>query len=60
MHVSSFLISSFNATHLSLTEHLEAVLTDELQQLAVREAEELVFFGHLGQRDATVHNSVVR
>ena len=37
-----------NATHLRLTEHLQTVLTDELQQLAVREAEELVFFGHLG------------
>ena len=40
-----------NVTHLGLTEHLQTVLTDELQQLAVRQAEELIFFGHLG------HNS---
>lgn len=36
------------ATHLRLAENLQAVLTDELQQLAVRQAEELLFFGYLG------------
>lgn len=45
------LISSFNVTHLRLTEHLETVLTDELQQLAVGEAEELIFLSHLRQRE---------
>lgn len=36
------------ATHLRLAENLQTVLTDELQQLAVRQAEELLFFGYLG------------
>lgn len=40
----------FKVTHLGLTEHLETVLTDELQQLAVSKAEEFLFFGHLQKR----------
>lgn len=43
------------ATHLRLTENLQTVLTDELQQLAVRQAEELLFFGYLGDADTSVH-----
>lgn len=43
------------ATHLRLTENLQTVLTDELQQLAVRQAEELLFFGYLGYTDTSVH-----
>lgn len=35
-------------THLRLAQHLDAVLADELQQLTVGEAEELVLLGHLG------------
>lgn len=34
-------------THLRLAQHLDAVLADELQQLTVGEAEELVLLGHL-------------
>lgn len=45
------------ATHLRLTENLQTVLTDELQQLAVRQAEELLFFGYLGYTDTSVHKS---
>lgn len=40
----------FTSTHLRLTEHLDTVLTDELQQLAVREAEEFILLRHLGQK----------
>lgn len=40
----------FRVTHLRLTEHLETVLTDELQQLAVSKTEEFLFFGHLQDR----------
>lgn len=47
------------ATHLRFTEDLQTVLTDELQQLAVRQAEELLFFGYLGYTDASVHKSTV-
>lgn len=47
------------ATHLRLTEDLQTVLTDELQQLAVRQAEELLFFGYLGYADTWVHKSSV-
>lgn len=35
---------------LGLTEDLQTVLTDEFQQLAVRQAKELLFFGHLKQK----------
>lgn len=38
---------SDSVTHLRLTEHLDTVLADKLQQLAVRQTEELVHFGHL-------------
>lgn len=34
-------------THLGLAQHLDAVLADELQQLTVGEAEELVLLGYL-------------
>lgn len=47
------------ATHLRLTENLQTVLTNELQQLAVRQAEEFLFFGYLGYRDTSGHNSTV-
>lgn len=45
------------ATHLGLTEDLQAVLADELQQLAVGQAEELLFFGYLGYVDTSARNS---
>lgn len=60
MPVGQILSCSCNATHLRFTEHLETLLTDELQQLAVREAEELVFFSHLGHGDTTGHKCIVR
>lgn len=47
------------ATHLRLAENLQTVLTDELQQLAVRQAEELLFFGYLGYADMSVHKCTV-
>lgn len=47
------------ATHLGLTENLQTVLTNELQQLAVRQAEEFLFFGYLGYSDTSGHNSTV-
>lgn len=34
---------------LSLAQNLQTILTDELQQLAVRQAEELLFLGNLEQ-----------
>ena len=40
-------------TNLRLTEHLEAVLTDELQKLAVGQAEELLHLGDLGTEKRT-------
>lgn len=43
--------SFLGLTHLGLTEHLDAVLTDELQQLTVGQAEELIFLGYLGDED---------
>lgn len=45
----------WSATHLRLTQNLQTVLTDELQQLAVRQAEELLLFGYLGYRDTSGH-----
>lgn len=47
-------------THLRLTEHLETVLADELQKLAVRKAEEFFFFSHLGQSDTEAHTNTFR
>lgn len=58
MLVSPVFISFFNTTHLRLTEHLQTVLTDELQQLAVRQAEELVFFRHLGHKRTREHDQM--
>lgn len=43
-------------THLRLTQNLQTVLTDELQQLAVRQAEEFLFFGYLGDRETSGPN----
>lgn len=51
LHANEFSFHVFfflNSTHLRFTEHLETVLTDEFQQLAVGEAEELIFFSYLG------------
>lgn len=48
------------APHLRLTENLQTVLTDELQQLAVRQAEELLLFGYLGHADKSVHKCSLR
>lgn len=46
----------WSASHLRLTQNLQTVLTDELQQLAVRQAEEFLFFGYLGYGDTSGHN----
>lgn len=43
----------WSATHLRLTQNLQTVLADELQQLAVRQAEELLLFGYLGYRETS-------
>lgn len=45
------------ASHLRLTENLQTVLTDQLQQLAVGQAEELLLFGYLGHADTSVHKN---